>query len=37
VRVLHLYALGDGDAFSGVEIAALADGGDAVFLLLLLD
>lgn len=37
VRALRLYALGDGEAMSGVEVAALRGGGDAVFLILLLD
>ena len=37
VRALRLYALGDGEAMSGVEVAALREGGDAVFLILLLD
>ena len=30
-------ALGDGEAMSGAEVAALREGGDAVFLILRLD
>lgn len=37
VRALRIYALGDGEAMSGIEVAALRDSGEAVFLLVLLD
>jgi hypothetical protein len=34
---LHLYAVGDGEQYSGVEIAARQADGQATFLILLLD
>jgi len=37
VRELRLYSLGDGEQMSGVQIASLAEGGEAVFLIMLLD
>ena len=37
VSALRIYALGDGEAMSGIEVAALRDTGEAVFLLVLLD
>jgi hypothetical protein len=37
VRQLHLYAVGDGEQYSGVEIAARHADGQATFLILLLD
>jgi hypothetical protein len=37
VRDLRLYALGDAEQMSGLEIAALSEGGDALFLVILLD
>jgi len=37
VRDLRLYSLGDGEQMAGVQIASLAEGGEAVFLVMLLD
>jgi hypothetical protein len=37
VRELRLYALGDAEQMSGLEIAALSESGDALFLVILLD
>jgi hypothetical protein len=37
VRDMRLYALGDGEQMAGVQVASLAEGGEAVFLIMLLD
>lgn len=37
VRELRLYSLGDGEQIAGVQVAAMYEGGNSVFLVMLLD